>query len=224
MEVEDFYDAISHDYTSLLNRTVPWYQEMLEMMFAYFPDDFTPSKILELGCGSGNLTALLRLRFPDAEITAVDFSAEIIEVCKARIGKTDSIQYVQKDFKAIDFPKESFDLVMSSISIHHLHNEQKQKLFDKLYLYLKPKSVLIYADQCRGATDDIYAKNMLAWKKGAFKLGSTQADWNIWMKHQEEHDFHASVENQLQWLSNSGFINLDILWRKFLWSVFYAEK
>lgn len=224
MEVEEFYDNISNKYTDMLDRAVPKYRKMLWLMLHYIPDNFKPKRILELGSGTGNLTELILEKFPDAEITVVDISEKILEECKARFRSSTSIKYDQSDFKEIDFIPESFDLVLSSIAIHHIEDADKQILFKKIYSYLKPKGIFTYLDQCMGETSEIYQKNMEKWKIEAFKLGSTDDNWKTWMDHQDQHDFHATVRNQIKWLEDSSFKKIDILWRNLLWTVFYSEK
>jgi len=224
MEVEEFYDNISNKYTDMLDKAVPKYREMLWLMLHYVPDNFKPKTILELGSGTGNLTELIIEKFPNAEITVVDISEKILEECKARFQSNKTIKYCQSDFKKIDFERESFDLVISSIAIHHIEDVDKQVLFNKVYSYVKPKGIFTYLDQCMGETSEIYQKNIEKWKIEAFKLGSTIENWKTWMDHQDEHDFHATVRNQIMWLESSSFENIEILWRNLLWTIFYSEK
>jgi len=224
MEVEEFYDNISNEYTDMLDKAVPKYREMLWLMLHYIPKKFKPKKILELGSGTGNLTELVLEKFPNAEITVVDISEKILDECKSRFRSSTSIKYCQSDFKEIDFERESFDLVISSIAIHHIKDEDKQILFGKIYSCLKQNGIFTYLDQCMGETKEIYQKNIEKWKIEAFKLGSTIDNWKTWMDHQDEHDFHATVKNQIMWLEDSSFKNVDILWRNLLWTVFYSEK
>ncbi|MDA0196980.1 MAG: class I SAM-dependent methyltransferase [Bacteroidetes bacterium] len=224
MNVEEFYDSISKEYADLLDRTIPRYREMLSTLFHYIPDDFAPKNILELGCGTGNLTEQIIHRYPASMLTVVDLSSEMIEACRSRFKSINSISYDQTDFRNLKYEGNSFDLVISSISIHHIADSDKQLLFDKVYSFIKPNGVFTFADQCKGSTTEIYQKHMDAWKREAFKLGSTGEDWNIWMDHQERHDFHAAAEDQLIWLTDASFKNIDIVWRNLLWTVFYAEK
>lgn len=224
MKVEEFYNKISKEYTDLLDRAVPKYREMLATLFRYLPNAQPPKSILELGCGTGNLTTDILDKFPNAALTVVDISEEMIATCQSKFKDLTSITYCQADFKDLAFDPNSFDLIISSIAIHHLDDLNKQILFKKLYSFLAPNGVFTYLDQCRGTTSEIYQKHMESWKVEAFKLGSTEENWKIWMDHQEEHDYHAATTDQIQWLENASFKNVDILWKNLLWSVFYAEK
>ncbi len=71
--------------------------------------------ILELGCGTGNLTNLLSQRFPEAKIKAVDISEKMLKVAESKINK-DNIEFILADAEEIEF-KEKFDLIISNASL-----------------------------------------------------------------------------------------------------------
>jgi len=85
----------------------------------------TISRILEIGCGTGNFTAMLADRYPEAMIKAVDFSPEMLSQARLKQKKTD-VQFIcleAEQFLA-DAADESFDLVTSNgalqwFSDHH---------------------------------------------------------------------------------------------------------
>lgn len=222
--VQSFYDQISQKYTTLLDRAIPRYREMLETLLHHIPNYTTPLKILELGCGTGNLTALIIHKYPQSSVVVVDISSAILEECKNRFRHNKNIQYLQTDFNDLHLEMNDFDLVLSSIAIHHIQDEDKQHLFKKIHSYLKPNALFLFADQCRGATNKIYQKHIAQWKVEAFKLGSSESDWDMWMSHQSQHDFHTTAQEQMTWMETAGFKNIDILWRNLLWTIFYSTK
>lgn len=224
ISVENFYDQLSNEYTSLISKCVPRYDEMLFNLFCYLPEGFQPQRILDLGCGTGNLTAMILHHFPDAEIHVLDISADILTECKTRFQHHKNIHYHQQDFSALDFPNEHFDLVLSSIAIHHIPDEQKLKLYQKIYQILKTEGIFEFADQTRGATEEIYQKHISRWKEAAFSLGSTQENWDMWMQHQDDHDYHTEVSWHLEKLKSLSFVSVDILWKNIMWAVIYAKK
>jgi tRNA (cmo5U34)-methyltransferase len=220
---KEFYDSFSSQYTEAILKCVPRYEEMLATLFLYIPNGFAPKSILELGCGTGNLSSLIVRHFPEAKLTAVDISGEIISKCKDRL-KGNHINYLQEDFTKLNFPDKSFDLIISSIAIHHLADPDKKKLFQSVYEWLVNGGVFTFSDQFKGETDDLYQKHIELWKIHAIKNDVTDKDWKTWIEHQKLHDYHSSLKSHLDWLKNCGFKSPDCVWRYLLWSVIYAKK
>jgi tRNA (cmo5U34)-methyltransferase len=222
-DVDVFYDSISKSYTASIQRCVPKYDEMLKSLFLYLKPDFLPKTILELGCGTGNLTQLIHAKFPNACITAVDLSAECINECKSRIS-SQNIKYIQANFNNLNFTNNSFDLVISSISIHHIKDVDKELLFQKLYGYQAPGGVLSFCDQFSGETDYIYQKHIEQWKAYVYSKNVCEQEWNMWMQHQQEHDFHSTLSNHMKWTKSAGYSVVDCTRKYLLWTTIYAEK
>ena len=222
--VEDFYNRISVRYSEAIQRCVPRYGEMLRTLIDYIPYDLRPRRIVELGCGGGDLSALIAERYPKAEIHLVDFAAEMIETCKRRFAGAPNLRYHTLDFAQMAFDDHSVDLVVSSISIHHLDDTAKQALFRRVFSSLREGGVLAYADQFRGVSNEIHATHMNRWREEAFSLGCSPEEWDSWMRHQDRHDHHATLEAQVGWLHEAGFALVDCPWRHLLWTVLIARK
>jgi tRNA (cmo5U34)-methyltransferase len=220
---EEFYDGLSPLYDEAILRCVPRYEEMLWAILRYVPDDLDPKRILDLGVGSGNLARLILDRFPGADLVGVDISREMLAVCRQRVTG-DRLTLVQSDFRNLDLEHGSFDLVVSSISIHHIDDAAKQALFRDLYCLLRPGGVIAYSDQFRGETAETYAKHMERWRREALDLGATEDEWRTWMTHQDDHDHHAPLGDQMAWLRAAGFLDVDCPWRYLLWTVLLGRK
>lgn len=223
-KVQHFYDQLSSRYSELISKCVPRYQELLYNMFHYIPEDFKPKRILDLGCGTGNLTDHILKKFPEAEIDALDISEDILKECRKRFANNPNVRYIQTDFKSLHLPPGSYDLVMSSIAIHHIEDPDKINLYKEVYQALSSGGIFIFADQTRGIIEEIYRKNIALWKEEAFKLGSTQENWDMWMSHQDAHDFHTPVNWHLFQLEKAGYKEIDLIWKYLMWAVVWAKK
>jgi malonyl-CoA O-methyltransferase len=71
--------------------------------------------ILEIGCGTGNYTLLLKKKFISADITALDISDKMIQIARGKISD-DGINFGVFDAERIDF-KKKFDLITSNASM-----------------------------------------------------------------------------------------------------------
>jgi tRNA (cmo5U34)-methyltransferase len=220
---EEFYDGLSPEYDAAILRCVPRYKEMLWAILRYIPDDLAPKRVLDLGVGSGNLSEVILERYPEAKVTGLDISKEMLAVARKRLP-TDRLEPVQRDFRDLGFEDGAFDLVVSSISIHHIDDEAKQALFRDIHRVLRPGGVIAYSDQFRGATPETYAKHIARWREESFALGATEEEWTTWMTHQDDHDFHTPLADQMAWLADAGFTDLDCPWRFLLWTVLVGRK
>ena len=222
--VGTFFDELIDGYAKTIERCFPRYREMLRALLDYLPRDREVQTILELGCGTGNLSLLLQQKYPEASIWFVDVSGDSLEVCQSRIGTSKQYAFDQHDFRDMQFDAGMFDLVTSSIAIHHLIPEEKQSLFEDINVWLKPDGIFSFADQMAGATDDLYSRHMLNWQTASLGAGSTEEEWTMWMQHQLEHDHHDNLIDHIGWLQAAGFSIVDVTWRYLLWTVMQCRK
>lgn len=72
-----------------------------------------PRSILELGCGTGNLTAELLARFPQVEVTALDFCGAMLDAARQKLGSRAT--WIEADAERFEpFDRQRFDLITSS--------------------------------------------------------------------------------------------------------------
>lgn len=82
-------------------------------------------KILELACGPGNVTRLLKLRFPESEIKAIDLAPKMIEIARDQIPDVD---FTVMDVRNISGIPGKFDAIMCSFCLPFLSKSDAAKL------------------------------------------------------------------------------------------------
>jgi putative AdoMet-dependent methyltransferase len=101
------------------------------------------SRVLELGCGTGNLTAKLREM---NEITGVDISDAMIKIARTKT-EDKNVNYCQDDILSFfDYNEKKYDCIISSYTLHHLTESEKKILFEKSYNVLDEKGVALFGD------------------------------------------------------------------------------
>lgn len=133
--------------------------------------------ILEIGCGTGNYTKLLKNKFPSVKIRAVDISPEMIEVAKAKLNDK-TVEFIVADGETMDF-SERFDFISSNASFQWFENIKSalssyNKLLNRkgLILFsvfgpltfceLNKSLVRVFGNQARIAACDFVGKEELA--------------------------------------------------------------
>ena len=112
-------------YLDLIRAEVPRYEELQERTIEAIP--FAPARVLELGFGTAETTRRLLDRFPEARITGLDSSAEM--VFKARELGWEEMRLGRIEDPLPDGP---WDLVISVLTVHHLDEESKRDLFRRV--------------------------------------------------------------------------------------------
>lgn len=213
-----YFASMVASYDSLIRRAVPRYDEMLARLVEYLPA--APGRILELGCGTGNFSVALSRRYPDASITWVDASEEMLEVTRERVGGRGS--FIASRFEDLQPQPQSFDLITSTISLHHVAD--KEALFNALFAALAPRGSLCFSDQMRGGSEANHALNWSRWLAYCREPGNcTEEEIASLLDHAAAHDHYTTLSEHFRILECAGFSNIDCVWRNWMWAVVTAE-
>ena len=102
------------------------------------------STVVELGSGTGNLTARLP---PCRSLVCVDVSGEMTRIAKQKLRGVSHISYVQADIlEYFDADPPPFDVAISTYVVHHLTRQEKEFLFDQLVRRLLPGGGALFGD------------------------------------------------------------------------------
>lgn len=103
--------------------------------------------VMDAGCGTGRLTAMLLERLPRGRVAAVDLSQNMLEEARAHLGPRfgGQVRFVRADLAGLPFG-ESFDGIFSTAAFHWVPDHPR--LFRSLYGSLKPGGWLVA--QCGG--------------------------------------------------------------------------
>jgi len=103
-------------------------------------EEFNPSAILDVGCGNGNLLALLNDGV--RSLAGADLSPEMIKQARAKLG--DRVDLKIADSEALPWESGAFDALSCTDSFHHYPNPQK--VLEEMRRVLKPAGHLVIAD------------------------------------------------------------------------------
>jgi len=90
---------------------------------AYLLGELRPdSRLLDIGCGPGTITADLAGHVPAGHVTGVDYSAEVLERARATADEqgAGNVSFATADVHALDFPDDSFDVVHAHQVLQHV--------------------------------------------------------------------------------------------------------
>lgn len=122
------------------------------------PPDFQPARILDLGCGPGDMTYRLHMLFPEAELTAVDGARIMLEQARRHFaqvamggGAPTPVRWVHS--RVQDFvPEVAYDLIFSNSLLHHVH--EPSVFWTALRIAAHPGTFVYVADLVRPDAED----------------------------------------------------------------------
>ncbi|MBN1781198.1 class I SAM-dependent methyltransferase [bacterium] len=211
-------------YDGTILKLIPGYRQMISAVVDALPfgpqDEFS---LVDLGCGTGSLTRAILSRFPEARVTALDFSAAMIGEARENL-KNERIRFVHRDFSKWTWD-QPYDAVVSSLALHHLiTDEDKKHFYAQCFRHLKPGGMFCNADIVLANTDMLQKAFMGKWK--SFMMQSVDADEieGQWMVKYRTEDVPARMDDHLIWLKEAGFKYLDIIWKYYNFAVYCALK
>jgi ubiquinone/menaquinone biosynthesis C-methylase UbiE len=96
-------------------------------------------RVLDLGCGTGTLAVMIKQSVPEAQVTGLDGDKQVLSIAKTKAEQANV--HIQLDHGLayeLPYPDHSFDVVMSSLVIHHLTSEDKAHSFKEVRRILRP--------------------------------------------------------------------------------------
>ena len=132
-------------------------------------------------------------------------------------------KYVVGDYRNLQVA-QTFDLVISSLAIHHLADDEKAALFCAIYQRLRRGGIFINIDQIRGET--AYLRNLYweYWLANVRRAKAAEAQIRESIARRTTYDQDALLTDQLHWLRAAGFESVDCVYKHYFIGVFFGRK
>jgi tRNA (cmo5U34)-methyltransferase len=217
--------AKTADFDTGIRQVLPRYDECLDVITRCLPS--ASQRILELGCGTGELTLKILNRCPDAQVIALDYSPRMVQFAQDKIttaGYQQQWTGIQADFGDWANNPEKFDIgsgfdaCVSSLAIHHLDDEMKLKLFQQIAANLTPNGCFWNADPTlpeSPALAEVYKAAREEWvtEQGINLTEITTKRGTSTTEGYSSQDQLATLDAHLQMLTKAGFKTVAVPWK-----------
>jgi malonyl-CoA O-methyltransferase len=122
-------------------------------MLARHPWPQANGGILEIGCGTGLLTRMVRKGYPEASICAVDLAERMVSEARQRLPSTGRLAYLVADGRNVAV-RRPLGLVVSSAALHWIH--PLESVFTNLHSLLAPEGILAAAIMVEGTLGELH--------------------------------------------------------------------
>jgi tRNA (cmo5U34)-methyltransferase len=146
----------------------------------------------------------------------------MLEKARTRLASDHNVSYEVADYTSAPLG-EGYDAIVSALSIHHMEDSVKKSLFAKILTSLRPGGVFVNAEQVAGPTPALDAVYKSLWLQQVREAGATPQQIADSLYRQQD-DRCASVEDQLDWLREAGFIDADCWFKDNRFAVLAASR
>ncbi len=223
--VKKHFEEEALDFDNIILKLVPSYPQMIDALVSAIPfKDSEKIDIIDLGCGTGYVSMAIKERFPNSNLTCLDFAENMIAQAKVRLKKYKNVTFYLKDIRKFEFEK-SYDAVISSLALHHLETKtDKINFYKKIFRSLKTGGVFYNADIILGSSDFLNNLYIDKWKEFMEKSLPSEKVGDTWLVKHREEDKPEILLDQLSWLKSIGFKDIDVLWKYYNFAVYGGIK
>jgi SAM-dependent methyltransferase len=240
MSTIDWSEEASQTFIDFGRYFVPEREQQIAAFVDLIPAYQQPFTVFELCCGEGLLAGALLEHFPSCTVYGLDGSPTMLDRARKQLmqyGDRFRPQLFDLADSSWRTQQEPVHAVVSSLTIHHLDGAAKQQLFRDMAELLEPGGVLLIADVIAPASragTELAAK---AWdaavRRRALEIdGNLDAvayfereQWNMY-RYPDESDIDkpSRLLDQLKWLEQAGFGEVDVFWMQAGHALFGGRK
>lgn len=223
MDIEKQFNQIAHEYDSNRKRFIPCFDDFYINSTDFILSNIdVPKRIVDLGAGTGLLSYFWYKHNPTAEYILIDIADKMLNVARKRFEGIENVSYQIKDYTE-ELPSVIFDTVISALSIHHLEDDNKVKLFSKIYDSLPSGGLFVNYDQFCAGQPKMNEWFNSYWENQLYHSGLTKNDIELW-KERRKLDRECSVEQEIEMLRKCKFDSVKCVYSYQKFAVIIAVK
>jgi tRNA (cmo5U34)-methyltransferase len=156
-------------------------------------------RVIDLGTGDGHLLKLLKRQIPHIKAIALDVSPIMLDAARKYFANDPDVEVIEHNLSNPLPDMGQFDAVISSFVIHHLAHERKRSLYQEIYDMLNSGGIFCNLEHVASVSlkQHIHFFNAMGHS----------------IETEDKSDKLLSVEGQLKWLREIGFVDVDCYWK-----------
>jgi ubiquinone/menaquinone biosynthesis C-methylase UbiE len=224
--------TVAESFLTGVRGAIPFATEQIDLALRVLDQLERPiHRVADLGCGDGAIAHAILTHYPEAQVTAIDFSAPMLEQAQRRLQSFgDRVDIVQADLYTPDWQQglEPFDAVLSGYCIHHLPNDRKQALYREIFHLLRSGGGFLQIEHVASATpwvealfNDTLVEAIYQWHQAQGDPRSREEiEQTFVYREDKKANILVPVDVQCDWLRAIGFQQVDCFFKFFELAVF----
>jgi tRNA (cmo5U34)-methyltransferase len=212
----DFFDKRVEGYEQHMVANMPDFQKFYRSIAEAIGGSDKPVKVLDIGCGTGLELEGIFEQVPGAAVTCNDISELMLKRLSQKYNSLKKqISILPGSYLEIEFPENYFDYTVSVMTLHHLAEDEKLRLYRRILKSLKPNGKDIEGD---------FAVDEFGEQEYRQRYESLKPDMTDLAAGTYHVDIPFTVKKQLGLMSEAGFRSVEIIWQKHNAAVFVCCK
>lgn len=215
MSVAEHLTIPLEEYDRRVRTFIPGYEHMINAAAAACGVALGRVKrpvIVDVGIGTGALSARCLEALPAASIVGIDNDPEVLRVAMKRFGRRPHpVTLVRGDLKRVALPDA--DAIVATLALHHIDTPSKKRSFYKrCRTALRPGGVVVSGDFHPSSVAALAGRQLQGWVshlRQEYSLAETRRLFRAW----GEEDSYMTLEEELGILQSAGFA-VDVTWRR----------
>jgi tRNA (cmo5U34)-methyltransferase len=201
------------EYDRTIRTFIPHYDRMLDTIVDWLAANIpTDGYVVDLGAGTGALSAAILAGLPEARVQLVDVDPTMLEAAAARCSPHSR----RVDLRLARFDDElpRCHAVVATLALHHVADpDEKRKLYRAIHAALEPGGLLVVGDLLIHPDGPERRQMLRDWYAHMARHGITEEEAKAHFAQWAEEDFYVALVDELGLIRAAGFPRPDCFWR-----------
>jgi tRNA (cmo5U34)-methyltransferase len=205
-------------------KVAPHYEKMMSALIDALPFKKQDRlKVLDLGCGTGNLSKKIISAYPNAMITCVDMAENMLKMARAKLKDNNNIKFWLGDIRDFDY-SEKYDAIVASLVLHHVERRDKLRFYRKIQNALSKKGIFLCMDIFLSSNMHLQKLHMDKWKEFMRRNALPIKKINDMIRRHHREDRPVVFEDELNIMRKAGFKQVEVIMKQYNFALYGGGK